>query len=210
MKTTFLGSLLGLLLLVPGLSQAAGGLYASPPPPGSAFVRVLNLEGAAVEVQLSGKSKAQKVGGGALGGYLYVAPGSPKLTVAGASLDLGLKADSATTVIYDGKTLKPIADAYSIDPGKAMVAFYNLTEKPLALKTLDGKHAIVDNVPQNQMGSRLVNEIKIGFAAYSGEQNVAKFQEQFLKKGGSYSYVAIAQGGQIRTLSLANVFDTLQ
>src|SRR3989338_3034880 len=118
MKTTFLGSLLGLLLLVPGLSQAAG-LYASPPPPGSAFVRVLNLGGAAVDVQLSGKSKAQKVGGGALGGYLYVAPGSPKLTVAGASLDLGLKADSATTVIYDGKTLKPIADAYRTDPGKA-------------------------------------------------------------------------------------------
>lgn len=207
MKTT--SGLLGLLLLVPGLSQAAG-LYASPPPPGSAFVRVLNLDGAAAEVQLSGKSKAQKIAGGALGGYLYIAPGQHALSVNQASLDLGLKADSAMTVIFDGKVLKPITDTYSIDQGKAMVAFYNLTDKPLTLKTLDGKHAVVDNVPQNQMGSRLVNEIKIGFAAYSGEQNVAKFQEQLLKKGSSYSYVAIAQGGQVRTLSLTNSIEPQQ
>lgn len=213
MKTTLLGSLLSLVLFVPGPSHAAdgnGGLYASPPPPGSAFVRVLNLAGTPVDVQLKGKSKAQKVSGGHVGGYLYVAPGSQQLTVDKASLDLGLKSDSATTVIYDGKALKPIVDTYSMDPTKALVAFYNLTEKPLALKTLDGKHAIVDNIAQNQMGTRLVNEIKIGFAAYSGDQNVAKFDEQFLKKGGTYSYVAIAQGGQVRTLSLANSFDSLQ
>ncbi|MES2820273.1 MAG: alginate O-acetyltransferase AlgF [Pseudomonadota bacterium] len=210
MKNTLFASLLGLLLLVPGLTQAANGLYASPPPPGSAFVRVLNLGAAPVEVQLSGKSKPQKVNNSQLGGYLYITPGNQTLTVDKAILDLSLAAESATTVIYDGKVLKPIADTYSMDPNKVMVAFYNLTDKPLALKTLDGKHAIVDSVAQNQMGTRLVNEIKIGFAAYNGEQDVATFAEQFLKKGGGYSYVAYAQGGQVRTLSLSNSFDSLK
>ncbi|MCY1275081.1 Alginate O-acetyl transferase AlgF [compost metagenome] len=210
MKRILLAALLVLNLALPGAGHAAGGLYASPPPPGSAFVRVLNLGSAPIDVQLAGKSKAQKIGGGALGGYLYVAPGARTLTVAASSLELSLQSDSATTVIYDGTSLTPIADSYSMDPGKALIAFYNLTDKPLALKTVDGKHAIVEDIAHNQMGTRLVNEIKIAFAAYAGGQSVARFDEQFLKKGGTYSYVAIAKDGQVRTLSLPNAFDGLQ
>lgn len=213
MKTVFFSAFISLLLLASGFSHGAGGndaLYPSPPPAGSAFVRVLNLTGTSVDVLLNGKSKAQKVSGGHIGGYLYIAPGSRKLNVGETSFELNLKAESAITVIYDGKNLKPITDVYSLDPTKASVAFYNLTESPLSLKTSDGKHAIVDAVAKDQMGTRLVNEIKIGFAIYNGEQNIAKFSEQFLRKGASYSYVALLQGGQVKTLSLANSFDGLQ
>ena len=38
------------------------------------------------------------------------------------------------------------------------------------LKTLDGKHAVVDGVAQNGTGTRMVNEVKIGFAAYAAVQ----------------------------------------
>jgi len=69
---------------------------------------------------------------------------------------------------------------------------------------VDGKHVIVDPLSNGQTGSRMVNEIKIGFAAYEAEQKVASFDELFLKKGRSYSYVLLPGG---RSMSLANSID---
>lgn len=53
----------------------------------------------------------------------------------------------------------------------------------------------------------MVNEIKIGFAAYVDEQNVAQFDELFLKKGRSYSYVLLPKGAGYQSMSLANSID---
>ena len=112
--------------------------------------------------------------------------------------------------MYDGSSLKAIADNYVEDSKKAQIAFYNLTDKPLSLKTLDGKHAVVESVASLQAGTRMVNEIKIGFAAYAGEQNLARFDELFLKKGRSYSYVVIPSGAGVRTIAAMNGLDSIK
>jgi alginate O-acetyltransferase complex protein AlgF len=205
--------LLASLLLIPTLVRAQDGnaaLYDAVAPAGSAYVRVLNLAPNGVEMMVSGKSAAQKVSAGQLGNYLFVAPGAHKVTVGGASLETDFKPSTAVTLIHDGNSLKPITDNYVEDSKKAQIAFYNLTDKPLSLKTLDGKHAVVDGVASQQAGTRMVNEIKIGFAAYAGDQSLAKFDELFLKKGRSYSYVVIPNGSGVRTIASMNGLDSIK
>lgn len=202
-----------LLLLTPLASQAqesSAGLYGPVAPAGSAYVRVLNLSAAPAQLMLSSKSKSQKINAGQLGAYLFTAPGTRTVTVNQTTQDIDLQSSSAYTLVYDGSSLASIVDPYANDPKKALVAFYNLTEQPLTLKTQDGKHAIVDSIGKNDSGVRPVNEVKIGFAAFNGEQSVATFDEALLKKGRSYSYVVVPQGNSVRTISQADAMDSIE
>lgn len=213
MNTLLHRCLVSLLLLAPLAGQAqesSAGLYGPVAPADSAYVRVLNLSDAPAEVVLSSKNKSQKVNAGQLGAYLFTSPGTRTIKVNQSTQDIDLQAKSAYTLVYDGSGLASIVDPYSSDPKKALVAFYNLTDQPLALKTRDGKHAIVDSIDKNQSGVRPVNEVKIGFAAFNGEQSVATFDETLLKKGRSYSYLVVPQGGSVRAISQANSLDTLE
>lgn len=210
--TTLIQRLLGgaSLLLMTAHALAADGnadLYDAVAPANSTFVRVLNLSNSGIDVSLSGKTNPQKVAAGQLSGYRFTTPGKHSIGVAGQAIQPDLAANAASTLVYDGKTLTLIADKYVNEPKKAQVAFYNLTPAKATLKTVDGKHVIVDALSKDQTGSRMVNEIKIGFAAYVGEQNVANFDELFLKKGRSYSYVLLPQGSGYKSMSLANGID---
>jgi alginate O-acetyltransferase complex protein AlgF len=100
-----------------------------------------------------------------------------------------------------------LKDIYVNEPKKAQLAFYNMTDTPVALKTVDGKHVVVEPIAKAQTGGRMVNEFKIAFAAYAGEQKVASFDEMFLKKGRSYSYVLLPNGAGYRAISQANSID---
>ncbi|ROL72797.1 alginate O-acetyltransferase AlgF [Pseudomonas vranovensis] len=198
------------LLLGSSAVHAAEGnadLYDAVAPADSAFVRVLNLSGGNIDVTLSGKITAQRVAAGQLSGYRFTPAGAHKIAVGGTAIEPQLKANAASTVVFDGSKLTLIADKYVNEPKKAQVAFYNLTPAQAALKTVDGKHVIVDPLGKDQTGSRMVNEIKIGFAAYVDEQNVAQFDELFLKKGRSYSYVLLPKGAGYQSMSLANSID---
>ena len=198
------------LLLGSSAAHAAEGnadLYDAVAPADSAFVRVLNLSSANIDVTLSGKITPQRVAAGQLSGYRFTPAGAHKIAVGGTAIEPQLKANAASTVVYDGNKLTLIADKYVNEPKKAQVAFYNLTPAQAALKTVDGKHVIVEPLGKDQTGSRMVNEIKIGFAAYVDEQNVARFDELFLKKGRSYSYMLLPKGAGYQSMSLANSID---
>lgn len=101
-------------------------------------------------------------------------------------------------------------DPTQFDPQSPYFDAKSTPDKPLSLKTLDGKHAVVESVASQQAGTRMVNEIKIGFAAYAGEQNLARFDELFLKKGRSYSYVVIPSGAGVRTIAAMNGLDSIK
>lgn len=212
MKRT-LASLFALLGLLAGASHAredAGAeLYDAAAPADSAFVRVLNLSSSTVRVALSGKNQAQQVSAGQLGGYRFTAPGQARLEVGSQSLSPSLAANTATTFIYDGQQLSMLQDAFVNEPKKAQIGFYNLSGQQLTLKTLDGRHTIIDKVPAGQNGSRMVNELKIAFAAYHDDNKVAEFPEVFLKKGRTYSYLILPAETGVRALNTANGLDPL-
>lgn len=208
---TFARRLMCLLTLLAATSsqakENAADLYDAVAPANSAFIRVLNLSDAVVEVSLSSKKTAQKVGPAQLGSYRFTPPGKTTLLVDGKSLEPELQANTASTLLYADGQLTLLKDSYVNEPKKAQLAFYNLTDSSAALKTLDGKHVVVEAIDRAQTGGRMVNEFKIAFAAYVGEQSVATFDEMFLKKGRSYSYVLLPQGAGYRTISQANAID---
>jgi len=192
---------------VQAAQDANADLYDAAAPANSAFIRVLNLGTTVVEVTLSGKKTSQKIGPGQLGGYRFTPPGPTRIAVDGASIEPPLQANTASTLLYRDGQLTLLKDAYVNEPKKAQLAFYNMADQAVALKTLDGKHVVVDPIGQAQTGGRMVNEFKIAFAAYAGETSLASFDEMFLKKGRSYSYVLIPQGSGYRTISQANAID---
>ena len=201
------------LLIVALPSQAQDGnaaLYGPVPPANAAFVRVLNLTSELAEVAVAGKSRPQTVGAGRLGNFVFMGPGPRKISIGSQQYEGTLAAHSALTLVFDGQSLKPILDTFSENPKKALVSFYNLTEQPLALRTADGRYTLIDNVAAQQAGSRPVNEIKVSLAAYTGDHQLIGFEEVFLKKGRSYSYVVIPDADGYRALSLANALDAIE
>lgn len=185
-------------------AEGNADLYDAVAPADSAFVRVLNLSASNIEVTLSSKVNPQRVAAGQLSGYRFTPAGAHKIAVGGKAIEPQLKANAASTVVYDGKQLTLISDKYVNEPKKAQIAFYNLTPTPTALKTADGKHEVVAALGNGQTGTRMVNEIKLDFAAYAQDTKVASFDEQFLKKGRSYSYVLLPGN---RSMTLANSID---
>lgn len=212
MPTIFSRLLLVLGLLGPALTsvhaqEVNADLYDAVAPANSAFVRVLNLSAGVVDVGLSSKKTAQKVGPGQLGAYRFTPPGKTTLTVGSARIEPDLQANTASTLLYTNGAITVLKDTFVNEPKKAQLAFYNLTDTPTALKTADGKHAVVEPIGKAQTSGRMVNEFKIAFAAYAGEQKVASFDEMFLKKGRSYSYVLLPDGAGYRAISQANAID---
>ncbi|MDR8013746.1 alginate O-acetyltransferase AlgF [Ectopseudomonas guguanensis] len=207
----FLSRVLLILLTVASAAAQAqdanADLYDPVAPANSAFVRVLNLSERNIEVTLSGKNKPQVVTSGQFGGYRFVAPGKQRIAVANQAVEHELKANTASTVIYRDGQLLLIADQFVNEPRKAQIAFYNFTDKPAALKTLDGQHVVVDTIQRDQTGSRMVNELKIAFAAYADNQQLIGFDELFLKKGRSYSYALLPAANGYRAITLANSVD---
>lgn len=203
-------ALIILLTIASAAAQAQDGnadLYDPVAPANSAFVRVLNLSERNIEVTLSGKNKPQIVTGGQFGGYRFVAPGKQRIAVANQAIEHELKANTASTVIYRDGQLLLIADQFVNEPRKAQIAFYNLTDKPAALKTVDGQHVVVDTIKRDETGSRMVNELKIAFAAYADSEQLIGFDELFLKKGRSYSYALLPAANGYRAITLANSID---
>lgn len=200
-------SLFGLALSSAHAKDANADLYDAVAPANSAFVRVLNLSAGSVDVSLSSKKSAQKVGPGQLGAYRFTPPGKTALSIGDAKVEPDLQANTASTLLYIDGIITVLKDSYVNEPKKAQLAFYNMTDTQTALKTLDGKHVVVEPIAKAQTGGRMVNEFKIAFAAYAGDQKVASFDEMFLKKGRSYSYVLLPDGAGYRTISQANAID---
>src|SRR5690554_2722762 len=169
-----------LLLLLSQWAQAQDGnadLYDGVAPADAVFVRVFNLSSTAIGFNVSGKQREQRVAAGQLGGYRFTTPGPLKISVDGNALDTNMTAGTAATVLYRDGQLLLLDDLFISEPRKAQVGFYNLTDQPVALKTRDGQHAVVDTLGPNETGMRAVNELKIGFSAYAEDRELAQFDE---------------------------------
>lgn len=192
------------------IAQAQEGnadLYDAVAPADSAFVRVLNLTNNTISASLTGKVNPQRIAVKQLSNYRFVAPGKHKVSTGSASIDLDLKANTAVTLVYENGKLTLINDQFSNEPRKAQIAFYNLTNQSVELKTTDGKHQVIPAIGKNQTGSRKVNEIKISFAAYAGTEKLASYPDNFLKKGGSYSYLIIPEGNSYKAIAQQSGID---
>ena len=203
--------LLALGVAAGAMAEGEAALYDASAPAGSAFVRVINAGPETLEVTTPEKTAAQTVPGFRVGEYLYLPGGKAHvLSVGGLQVTHDFAKDSATTLVVSGGNTTTLDDEYFTGRKKALISFYNLTTRPLALKTEDGKHAVVDTLESLANGSREINEIKIGLAAWDDTGKLAAFPATFLKKGRSYSYVVFEENGAFKPVVVADAISTIE
>jgi alginate O-acetyltransferase complex protein AlgF len=72
---------------------------------------------------------------------------------------------------------------------KAMIVFYNLSDKPAALKTANGKVGIIANIEPGQNGSREINALPVSLAVFEDGTNVAAIDSVDLKRNESTAII---------------------
>ncbi|WP_339897221.1 alginate O-acetyltransferase AlgF [uncultured Gilvimarinus sp.] len=188
------------------MADENAALYDDAIPEDAAFVRIANVSDQAATFIVDGKK--QSVGSRQMGGYLILKEGDYPAEVNGLKEFLLLKPKSGLTLRYDGKSLVTLVDTFPEDTRKSQVMFYNFSEQTLALKTGDGKHVIIDSVAPGQSGVRAVNEVKMPFSAYAGDEPVASYEPLLLRKGQTYSYVVMqGDAGELIAQAKANTVD---
>ena len=183
--------------------DAESGLYDPAPPPGSAFVRVINATATpALDTTLDGAgwTKTEAAGPSA---YRPVPAGQHEAAVGGKSTSFAVEAGQFYSVVADGDAAAPalsvLPDPKLDSMAKALISLYNLTDKPsLSLKTADGKVAVIDAVGADAAGNRQVNPLKVQFAVFEGDQPIAQIDEVSIERGAAYSVIVTDIGGKLQ------------
>ncbi|MGO1501347.1 MAG: alginate O-acetyltransferase AlgF [Marinobacter sp.] len=195
----------------PSFAEGEAALYEASAPAGSAFVRVINNEPERLSVSTPVKSEAQQLSSFEVGEYLFVPGGKDhQFSLYGHQITRNFAEESATTLVASKEGISELEDTYFTGRKKALISFYNLTSQSIALKTENGKHTVVDALESLSNGTRKINEVKIGLAAWGDSGVVATFPPTFLKKGRSYSYVAYEHDGSIKSVVMPDAISTIE
>ena len=98
------------------------------------------------------------------------------------------------TVVETPTGDKILKDPKVEDRSKAVLVFYNVSDRPeLSLKTVDGD-VVIENVGIGAHGWRAVNGVKIAFAIYDGDTKLKDIPAQALQRGQAYTVMALGDG----------------
>jgi hypothetical protein len=194
-KITAAAFVLGLLAPVSGAQ--ADGLYAAPPPSGSAFVRFIDgdANGAKSIVALG---RTYSLGDqGAVTAYNPIPQGKADFAVGAAKTDGTLKAGTYySVVLYKGK-LSILEEPAFDGKLKAQIAAINLSSAAdAAVKTADGATAVAGPAAPEAIAARDVNAVKIGLSTYAGATKVKDLPAQPLERNVHYAAVFFDKGGK--------------
>ena len=73
----------------------------------------------------------------------------------------------------------------------------NLSDKPLTLKTADGKTEVVKRVAAQGRGEREINPVKVSLALYDGNQKVGDVKPVALERGEAAVLYVTGQGASL-------------
>ncbi|MCB9759859.1 MAG: alginate O-acetyltransferase AlgF [Alphaproteobacteria bacterium] len=187
-------------LLLATSALAADGLYAPAPPPGSAFVRVVNATDAPTKgVAVAGKPLGA-LEPGACSPYVVVPEGARSAALGG-----GLKASVEvhggafyTIGVLPGPQQLVLEDATNPNLARARVTLYNLSGAPsVDLKLADGAQTVVAGVAPGETGHRVVNPVSADLAVFAGDAPVETFTGLHLERGAAYSVFVTGAPGAL-------------
>jgi len=174
-------------------------LYDAVAPPDSGYVRLLNSSDQPLVLKISGYDKEHVAPSGQFSPYIFLSPGRYDITVGNEKTTLELATKQTMTLAANGSTLSALNDDIAQSAKKALIGFYNFSDQPMALKTQDGKVAIVDTLEPGKSGFREVNEVNIALSVYHDGEKVSDYESTLLRKGRSYSYLVFGAPGQYKT-----------
>jgi alginate O-acetyltransferase complex protein AlgF len=184
------GPLAGWLPIVWATSLANdASLYAPAPPPGSAFVRVLQAGAGAESANVGGVSVGA-VQPGADSDYIVVAAGKTDVMLGGNRHAIEVAAQRYYTVAFGDDGPVVFADTPPSARTKAGITVYNLSDIPaVSLQTADGQVQIVADVAPDQHGFRQLNALAVPLRIAGSGGEVMDLGERVLERGAAYSVV---------------------
>ncbi|MEZ5667937.1 MAG: alginate O-acetyltransferase AlgF [Alphaproteobacteria bacterium] len=192
----------GLIAAAPALAQDEG-LYDPAPPPGAAFVRVINLAGgdAAEEVTI-GQNFAGSVAALQASPYYVVEERETAIALGDAEATAEIEPGRFFSVVAragaDGLAVTTLEDTPNTDRTKAQLALYNLTpEADVDLVTADDKVVVFDDVGPDSAQYRTVNAVTIGLAVKVNGTVVATFDAVPLERGMAFGFLVGGDGPSV-------------
>jgi alginate O-acetyltransferase complex protein AlgF len=194
-----------LLLSTLGLMAAAtpalandDGLYDAPPPPNSAFVRLMDARGTAGLSAMLG-DKSVTVADGAVSGYAIVPAGSLKITAGDATGDVTIEAGKFyTAAIYVGGSPAPILmeDKIIANPAKSGLYLYNFAAENATLFAPKQNVAVIENVAAGASGFREINAVTLDLDVKAGAAAVS-LKDVALKRRAGLSVIMFSNGSVV-------------
>lgn len=182
------------------------GLYDPAPPPGSAYLRLINAGSqGAIDLQLD-QQRFVSAAATTASDYVVTPQGTKSAGWQGKTQAISLGAGKFYSLVISAGQAKLIEDPALQSRAKAMLRLYNLSTRPrLSLKTGDGKVAIIEDVPPMGAADRLVNNARLTLGVYDGTNRLAATSEVSVERGNAYSVLAVGSGESLRAIWVKSV-----
>ncbi len=183
-----------LLLTTLNVKASEEALYGPKAPPGSAFIRIFNSSQAAMLTASIGSKSLTAKGVYSASKYQFLPAGEYTLNIKQSQQPLVLEADHYYTAFLNKSgAISTIEGQAFSQRKKALIAFYNLTDIPLTLKTDNGKGTVIKGVEPNNSGFREVNAVKISLAVFNAQKKIVSASPIALKRGEIFNLFAVSQ-----------------
>ena len=176
------------------------GLYAPPPPEGSAFVRFIHaqaeLEGD-FPPEVNGKERDGVVFAG-VKPYGAVEPGKVHVKLGPVTFDFEAEPEVYYTLILQNSTFRVVKDPPIQNMLKSQIIVYNMTSRDdISLKTADGKVTVVGPLAADEIKDRDINPVKVSLVVFSGDDRLADSVDWPLERKRSYAVAVFEKEGDI-------------
>ncbi|SER63591.1 alginate O-acetyltransferase complex protein AlgF [Pseudomonas sp. NFACC02] len=182
LKTCVLAASLGFV----SLSAFAGGdaaLYGPTAPKGSTFVRVYNASNTEISASV-GNTSLNEIGPLASSDFSFMPQGDYSAKIGSNTLPVKLASDHYYTIVNNTSGAPQLVEEPPFkNKQKSLVRVQNLSDKPLTLKTADGKTDVVKAVSAKGTGEREINPVKVSFALFDGDKKVSDLKPVALERG---------------------------
>jgi len=188
---------LAIVVLGAAVARADDGplLYPPAPPPGSAFVRLVNAEQQPISGDL-GTASLSYVAAGRFSAYEMIPHGEISATVGASRADLSVEEGHYYSVVARSEGLSVLEDPIEKSWTKAMVFVYNFSSVPsVSLTTSDGAVPVVTDVAAGSSGHREVNEIIVSLAIVGPQGPIAELPDRELRRTAAYSVLVFDGAG---------------
>jgi len=206
MRTAAAVLVVALAVSSPSARAEDAGLYAAPPPPDAAFVRVLNAD-VSNEANVSIGGVALVAPPAALSPYGILTRGDYSATIPGGTIAVSLVAQKFYTLLFaPGGTSRLVEDVPVTNPVHAGLYFYNLSGSPLELDAkVGGKQAAVFKaVAPGQATSREVNAFDVAFLVTNESGSPVELPPITMARQQGVSVVAVQSGDKITAFQVVN------
>jgi alginate O-acetyltransferase complex protein AlgF len=166
------------VLSVPAFAGGDAALYGPTAPKGSTFVRIYNASNAEVSATV-GSTSLSDVAPLASSDFSFMPGGDYSAKVGSQTLPVKLAGDHYYTLVNNASGAPQLIEEPPFkNKQKSLVRVQNLSDKPLTLKTADGKTDVVPNVAAKGRGEREIN-----LALYEGDKKVGDVKPVALERG---------------------------